>query len=85
MMAQNIPQTIRAPTFKGKPKKFKRKCKSKPNGKVKTKGACFKCENVGHFKANCLKINGDKRQKEIAMTIAKAMMAEPTLSSWWID
>jgi hypothetical protein len=33
----------------------------KPKGKVKTKGACFKCGKVGHLKANCPKINGDKR------------------------
>ena len=33
----------------------------------------------------CLKLNGNKRQKKIAMTITEAMMVESTSSSWWID
>ena len=81
MMAHTIPQNVQVSTFKGKPKKFKRKWKSKPNGKGKPKGACFKCGKVGHFKAKCPKLNGNKRQKEIAMTITKAMMSKPTSSS----
>jgi hypothetical protein len=83
--AHTISQTVQAFTFKGKPKKFKRKWKSKPKGKNKPKGACFKCGKVRHFKAKCPKLNGNKRQKEIAMTITEVMMAKPTLSSWWID
>jgi hypothetical protein len=79
MNAHTISQTVQASTFKCKPKKFKRKWKGKP------KGACFKCGKVSHFKAKCPKLNGNKRQKEIAMMITEVMMAKPTSSSWWID
>ena len=74
-MAHTIPQTVQASTFKGKPKNFKRKWKDKAKGKGKPNGACFKCGKVEHFKVKCPKLNGNKRQKEIAMTITEAIMA----------
>jgi hypothetical protein len=85
LMAQTTSQTSHAPTFKGHLKKFKRKWKGKPKGNFKNKRACYKCGKTRHFKANCPKTNGGKKQNEIAMTITEVMMAEPTTNSWWID
>jgi hypothetical protein len=40
---------------------------------------------MGHFKVKCPKNNGDKKHKEITMTVTEVMMAELTTNSWWID
>ena len=85
MMAQNYAQTSHAPAFKGKPKKFKKNWKGKSKGQKKVKWACFKCSKMEHFKVDCPMNNDNKKQKEIAMTITKVMMAELTSNSWRID
>jgi hypothetical protein len=82
MMAQNNAQTSHAPVFKGKSKKFKNKWKSLVEMLKKTKGACFKCDKMGRFKVNCPNNNGDKKHKEITMTITEVMKAKPTSNSW---
>jgi hypothetical protein len=48
----------------------------------KTKEACFKCDKMGRFKVNCPNNNGDKKHKEITMTITEVMKAKPTSNSW---
>lgn len=67
-----IAEKSHGPTFRGHLKKFKRKWKGKPKGNFKSKRACYKCGETGHFKANCPKNNGSNKQKEIAMTITES-------------
>jgi hypothetical protein len=85
LLAQTKTQKLNVSKFRGNKKKFNGKWKGKRRGSFKNKRACYRCGRMGHFKINCPKNNGGKEHKEIAMTITKVLMAEPTTNTWWID